>query len=140
MVTSSTTTPADRRYALVLTMIHLGAFATLLLVATLIFDLPSFVDGLPQGMLLIALGLIFYRGLRDDYVQALWQNGTVWGFTGVILAFLFIPLLVGMAGDTTGSSFAWRDYRVLVQWPAAIALLFFFAGFYTRLFRGSAQS
>ncbi|UVI38824.1 hypothetical protein [Qipengyuania spongiae] len=137
---ASSTIPADRRYALVLTMVHLGALATLLLVATLLFDLPSFVDGLPQGMLLIALGLIFHRGLRDDYVQGLWQNGTVWGFTGVILFFLFIPLLVGMVGDATGSGFAWRDYRVLIQWPAAIALLFFFAGFYTRLFRGSAQS
>jgi len=130
--------PAENRYAMFLTMVHLGAIATLLLIATLIFDLPGFVDGLPQGMLFVAIGAILYRKLRDDYVEDLWKAGISAAFVAIAVCFLFAPLALGLLGDMGGNA-PWRDAEIAVQWPAAIAFLAFFAGFYRRMLSGGAS-
>ena len=139
-MTTSHATPADRRYAIFLTMVHMGALATLLLIATLLFDLPSFVDGLPQGMLLVAIGMILVRKLRDDYVQDLWNTGTNAAFIAVAACFIFAPLAIDLGSDIAGNDFAWRDYKIAVQWPAAIGLVSFYAGFYWRMLGGSNEA
>lgn len=140
MTTTYSPMSADRRYALFLTMVHVGAAATILLAATLAFDLPSFVDGLPQGMLLIAFGMILHRRLRDDYVQSLWQAGVASAFVAVVACFLIAPLVVGFASEASGSDLAWREFRIVVQWPAVVALLGFYGGFYWRMFAGRAAA
>ena len=130
---TASTSPAERRYALFLTMVHLGAVATLLLIATLAFDLPSFVDGLP-------LGVIMVRKLRDDYVEQLWKAGTASAFVAVIICFLVAPLTYGVLDDLIGGGVAWREYGIPVQLPAAVALIGFYAGFYWRLLAGGQEA
>ena len=132
--------PADRRYAMFVTMVHMGALATLLLIATLVFDLPSFVDGLPQGMLLVAIGMIMVRKLRDDYVEDLWKAGTNAAFIAIAVSFVFGPLIIDLVSDVAGNDTVWRDYRIAVQWPAAVALIGFYAGFYWRMLGGSHEA
>ena len=137
---TASTSPAERRYALFLTMVHLGAVATLLLIATLAFDLPSFVDGLPLGMLLVAIGVIMVRKLRDDYVEQLWKAGTASAFVAVNICFLVAPLTYGVLDDLIGGGVAWREYGIPVQLPAAVALIGFYAGFYWRLLAGGQEA
>ena len=132
-----TNMPADRRVGLVLAMVHVGAGATLLLLATLVFDLPDFVDGLPQGVLLVALGVIFRRQLRDEYVQQLWDAGTATAFVALTAGFLLAPVVAGLAGRVAGAEWLPTSMTVRVQWPAAVALLGFHAGFYWRMLAGT---
>lgn len=129
--------PADRRYTMFLAMVHLGALGTLLLIATLLFDLPSFVDGLPIGLLLVAIATIMHRRLRDDYVETLWHAGIAAAFVAVLASFLLAPLVFGIQDDIVGGETAWRGFEIRVQWPAAIALLGFYTGFYHRMLMGS---
>ena len=132
-----TNMPADRRVGLVLAMVHVGAAATLLLLATLVFDLPDFVDGLPQGVLLVALGVIFRRQLRDEYVQQLWDAGTAAAFVALTAGFLLAPVVVGLASRVAGAEWLPTSMTVKVQWPAAVALLGFHVGFYWRMLAGT---
>ena len=137
---TASTSPAERRYALFLTMVHLGAAATLLLIATLLFDLPSFVDGLPLGMLLVAIGVIMSRKLRDDYVEQLWKAGAAAAFVAIIICFLVAPLTYGIIDDLAGGGLEWRTYGIPIQLPAAVALTGFYIGFYWRLLTGGLEA
>ncbi|NCP17888.1 MAG: hypothetical protein GW855_01860 [Erythrobacter sp.] len=131
---------ADRRYAMFVTMVHTGALATLLLFATIIFDLPGFVDGLPIGLLLVALGVILNRKLRDDYVEQLWKAGTAAAFIAVIACSLVLPVAYGMLDDVLGGDTTWREFTIPVQLPAAVALTGFYIGFYWRMLAGGHEA
>ncbi len=124
---------SDARAGLFFTMVHIGALATVLLIATLVFDLPDFVDGLPQGLLLVSVGVIMVRRLRDEYVDELWRAGTTAAFVFVVAAFLVFPLIAGISGRIASGSGDPRDFAVVVQWPLAVALVGFYSAFYRRM-------
>lgn len=127
---------AETRSNLFFAMVHAGAFAAALLLATLTFDLPDFVDGLPQGMLVVSLGVIMMRRLRDEYVEDLWRAGTRTAFVAIVIACLVLPLAAGMAGRLAGLPSDPRLFTVAIQWPLAVALLGFYGGFYARMLVG----
>jgi hypothetical protein len=133
---AQTESSADKRTALFMTMVHVGAAATVLLLATLVFDLPDFIDGLPLGILLISIGVILRRKLRDEYIEGLWSAGTTFAFTAVLLAFLLAPAVAGLAGRAISSDGDSPLVLVAVQWPAAVALAAFYVGFYWRMATG----
>jgi len=133
---AQTVSPADKRTALFMTMVHAGAAATVLLLATLIFDLPDFIDGLPVGALLVSLGVILRRKLRDEYVEGLWCAGTTLAFTALLVAFLLVPAVAGLGGEAVGSNSDPLRSVVAVQWPPAVALAGFYVGFYWRMATG----
>ncbi len=130
---------ADTRSALFFTMVHLGAIATLLLVATLVVDLPDFIDGLAQGLLLASVGMILLRRLRDEYIEELWRAGTTAAFVLGFAALLLLPLLVtGVEHFLTGSGDP-RDLSAVIQWPLAVMLTGFYGGFYRRMIADRAR-
>tara|TARA_B100001179_G_C18596574_1_gene407589 strand:+ start:1873 stop:2292 length:420 start_codon:yes stop_codon:yes gene_type:complete len=132
--------PADRRYVMFLTMVHTGALATMILLATIVFDLPSFIDGLPIGILLVAIGVILNRKLRDDYVEQLWKSGTAAAFVAILLCSLLAPVAFGLVDDVLGGDVVWREYVIPVQLPAVVALVGFYAGFYWRMLAGGHEA
>ena len=90
--------------------------------------------------LLVAIGVIMVRKLRDDYVEQLWKAGTASAFVAVIICFLVAPLTYGVLDDLIGGGVAWREYGIPVQLPAAVALIGFYAGFYWRLLAGGQEA
>lgn len=135
-MSTQTVSSADKRAALFMTSVHVGVAATILMLTTLAFDLPDFIDGLPQGILLVSLGMILRRKLRDEYIEDLWRAGTTSAFTAVLVAFLVVPLAIGLTGEVFQGGGDPRDYSVAVQWPAAVALAGFYLGFYWRMATG----
>jgi hypothetical protein len=135
-MSSSPSSPAERRYKLFLKMVHVGAVATALLIATLIFKLPDFVDGFSIGLLLVAIGTILRRKLRDDYVQDLWQAGTAAAFIAIAVCFLMAPLVFFLIAAALGSDTEWRELGIPYQWTVVVALTGFYAGFYWRMLSG----
>ena len=127
---------AESRSALFFTMVHAGALAAALLLASLLFDLPDFVDGLPHGMLLISLAVIMIRRLRDEYVEDLWRAGTGTAFVAIVAGCLVLPLVVGPSGRIAGNPVDPREFVVAAAWPLAIALIGFYGGFYARMLAG----
>jgi hypothetical protein len=124
---------AETRSNLFFAMVHAGALAAALLLITLTFDLPDFVDGLPQGMLLVSLAVIMLRRLRDEYVEELWRAGTRTAFIAIVVACLVLPLAAGLTGRLAGVPSDPRLFTITIQWPLAVALLGFYGGFYARM-------
>ncbi len=129
----------EARSGLFFAMVHVGALATVLLISTLVFDLPDFVDGLPQGILLVSVGVIMAKRLRDEYVEELWRAGTSAAFVLAIAAFLVLPLVIGISERIRLGAGDPRDFSVVVQWPLAVALSGFYAAFYRRMLADRAR-
>ena len=112
---------------------HMGAVATVLAIASVAFDLPSFVRGLSVGVLLVSLIVLLTRRGRDEYITGLWNAGASFAFVAVVLwAFIgpfFEGLMDGIRGVAPGSSIA-------MEMTGIVAVAAFFIAFHLKWLRG----
>ena len=124
----------SKRATLYLAMSYLGAFSVALLVLATVFEWAAFLRGLAIGMLLISLGLLLRRTLRDEYFDELWKAGVSLAFVATVAWFLFIPFAEGfMHGllDVPSGSNLPADLGGL------IAIAAFFVGFHLKRLRSA---
>ena len=124
----------DKRTRMYLTAAVMGLVATLLMIASLVFDWPDFVAGLSIGLLLVSLITLLRRRLRDEYIELLWNAGTSWAFAAVVLLFLISPFAEGFVDGLSG---AMRDPAITAAFIGPAALLAFFVGFHVKWLRTS---
>lgn len=124
---------AEKRTTIYLVMAYAGAAAIVLYIAATTLGWPDFVRGFSIGMLLVSLGMLMRRKLRDEYIQSLWAAGTSVAFVTLVLMFLFAPFLEGFLDGLTGLD---KQMDTPVTLAPAIAILGFFAGFHLKRLRG----
>ena len=112
---------------------HIGAVATVLAIATVIFDLPDFLRGLSVGLLLVSLVVLLTRWGRDEYITGLWHTGASMAFVAVVVWSFFGPFvegfLHGIRGVAPGSS-------ISMEMSGLVAVAAFFAAFHVKWLRG----
>ncbi len=124
---------AEKRTTLYLVMAYAGTAAIMLYLAATTLGWPDFVRGFSIGMLLVSLGLLMRRKLRDEYIQSLWTAGTSAAFVTLVIVFLFAPFSEGFIDGLTGLD---KKMDTPATIAPAIAILGFFAGFHVKRLRG----
>lgn len=124
---------AEKRTTLYLVMAYAGTAAIVLYLAATTLDWPDFVRGFSIGLLLVSLGMLMRRKLRDEYIQSLWTAGTSVAFVTLVIVFLFAPWLEGFFDGLTGLD---RKMDTPASLAPALAILGFFAGFHLKRLRG----
>lgn len=124
---------AEKRTTLYLAMAHAGTCAIVLYLASTTLGWPDFVRGFSIGLLLVSLGMLLRRQLRDEYIQSLWTAGTSVAFVVLVIAFLFAPSLEGFLDGLTGLDQKMDSPASLAP---ALAILGFFVGFHLKRLRG----
>lgn len=123
----------DDRTGLYLIMAHLGALAAVGVLVSFGFDLPDFVKGLTIGIMVAPLAVMLIRGLRDEYIEQLWQAGTSWAFVAIVFGYLVLPAAEGFYDGFTANA-GGRDIPAEAAGFAAIVA--FYTGFHVRWLRG----
>ena len=124
----------EKRTRIYLTAAVMGLVATLLLIASLVFDWPDLAKGIPIGLLIVSLITLLRRRLRDEYIELLWNAGTSWAFAAVVLLFLISPFVEGFVDGLNG---AVREPAITAAFIGPAALLAFFIGFHLKWLRTS---
>ena len=124
---------AEKRTTMYLVMAYAGTAAIVLYLAAITLDWPGFVRGFSIGMLLVSLGMLMRRKLRDEYIQSLWAAGTSVAFVTLVIVFLFAPWLEGFFDGLTGLD---GEMDTPASLAPALAILGFFAGFHLKRLRG----
>ena len=125
---------AEKRTTMYLVMAYAGTAAIVLYLAATTLDWPGFVRGFSIGMLLVSLGILMRRKLRDEYIQSLWTAGTSAAFVTLVIAFLFAPFSEGFIDGLAGLD---RKMDTPATLAPALAILGFFAGFHLKRWRGA---
>ena len=125
---------AEKRTSLYLAMAYAGTAATVLYLAATTLGWPDFVRGFAIGMLLVSLGMLMRRKLRDEYIQSLWIAGTSVAFVTLVIVFLFAPALEGFFDGASGRADIMDTPGSLAP---AIAILGFFVGFHSKRWKGA---
>ncbi|WP_205700604.1 hypothetical protein [Croceicoccus sediminis] len=129
----------DRRARAFMTAAHLGGFATLLNIVAYDFGWPDFVKGLSVGMLLASLVAIALRRRTDEFMEVLFNAGTVACFAAVVVLFFLPYLIAALTGASiTGPTFDATPPNGFGLHKAALALLAFYAAFHWRWLRTRA--
>ena len=112
---------------------HAGALALLASVAASWFGAPDFFQGLPVGILLVIVAILFRCQLRDEYIERLWNAGT---------AAAFLIGLVSTVGLELVRGFADRSVDVFAAPPllgattvGVLSLAAFFTAFHVAMWR-----
>ena len=125
---------AAKRTRMYLMAADMGTLALLGLLTAAALHWPDIVRGFFVGVLLVVVLALFWRGLRDEYLEQLWNRGTSTAFLAVVAWFLFGPAVEGVLDGFSGS-----DSRLdLPQTGAAIfAIGGFYLGFQIARFRSA---
>ena len=115
---------------------HAGALLLAAAVAAPALGAPDFFQGLPVGMLLAILVILFSRKLRDEYIERLWNAGTAAALFATLMASIGVELARGFA-DESRDLFEAAPLFDTVD-VGLIALAAFFVGFHYALLRGRA--
>lgn len=110
----------------------MGAAGTVLFIVGETVELPDFVRGLSIGIMLASLVLLFWRRLRDEYFERLWNAGTSWAFAACVALFLAAPFVAKAHGDSPVAAF----HAYPGGWIGPLSILAFFAGFHWARLRG----
>lgn len=115
---------------------HAGALILTGALAAFALDAPDFFKGLPIGMLLAIVIILFMRQLRDEYIERLWNAGTAAAFLMALASTLGVELVRGFTDPAVDvfASTPWFDSLQI----GALALAAFFIGFHVELWRGRA--
>lgn len=76
---------------------HAGALVLLAALAAFWFGAPDFFKGLPVGVLLGIVVILFRSKLRDEYIERLWNAGTAAAFLTALASTVGLELVRGFA-------------------------------------------
>ena len=79
---------------------HAGAVVLAAALAASWFGAPDFFKGLPAGILLGIIVILFRSQLRDEYIERLWNAGTAAAFLTALASTLGLELVRGFADPT----------------------------------------
>lgn len=127
------TLPKPQKY---LAAAHAGALVLAGGVAAYAFDVPDFFKGLPVGMLLAIIFILFKRQLRDEYIERLWNAGTAAAFLMALASTLGVELVRGFT-EKGVEMFATRPLLTPLE-VGALTLAAFFTAFHVELWRHRA--
>lgn len=125
---------AEKRAELYMVSAHMGTIALVGLLAAVLFEWPDLVRGLFVGVLLVGVVPLFWRRLRDEYIEGLWNRGTSFAFVAVILWFLLAPFAEGVFDGLVGNE---RGLDLPQTGAAIFALAGFYTGFQLERLRGA---
>lgn len=114
---------AAKRTKLYLVAADVGTLALAGFLAAAALHWPDIVRGFFVGVLLVVVLALFWRGLRDEYLEQLWNRGTSAAFLAVVAWFLFGPFLEGLFDGLSGSD-------AQLDLPQTGAAIFAIGGFY----------
>lgn len=76
---------------------HAGALVLVAALAASWFGAPDFFKGLPVGILLGIVAILFRSQLRDEYIERLWNAGTAAAFLTALASTVGLELVRGFA-------------------------------------------
>lgn len=115
---------------------HAGAVVLIAAVAAFALNVPDFFKGLPMGMLLGIVVILFRRQMRDEYVEGLWNAGTAAAFLTALVSTMGVELVRGLTSDAID---AFKGPSLLDAFQiGSLTLAAFFIAFHVEMWRKSA--